>query len=159
MAVGGYPGPGLMTHLKTLRPHHLELAQRWASRTRMSQNLLSIERILIYIENIIFRILITLLPRLRSASLLNHLFNFHQLPTSTSPPSRAQATTKADRSLPLRGSLCPPEALPDSRRSSRCPDARGPADLLAPSGPCDGAPPPAGWVVVRWALCCDPQLV
>ena len=26
MAVGGHPGPGLMTHLRTLRPHHLELA-------------------------------------------------------------------------------------------------------------------------------------
>jgi hypothetical protein len=76
---------------------------------------------------------------------------FTQLPTSTSPPSRTAPSSNTSRPRfpsPLQRSLWPPEALPDCRRIGGCSDARGPADLLAHSGPCDRAPPPgAGWVV------------
>ena len=89
----------------------------------------------------------------RKASLLNHLFNFHQLPTSTSPPSRTAPSSNTSRPRfpsPLQRSLWPPEDVPDCRRIGGCPDAQGPVDLLAPSGPCERAPPPAGWVVDGW---------
>ena len=51
----------------------------------------------------ILLILTTLLPRpvrsvpFRRASLLNHFFNFHQLPTSTSPPSRTTPSNNTSR--------------------------------------------------------------
>ena len=83
-----------------------------------------------------------------------------------------QATTQSRPRFPspLRRSLYPPEDLPDSRRSRGCSDAPGPADLLAPSGPCDGAPRPgaglrmgdsmvAPYAAARWAFCCDLQCV
>ena len=86
-----------------------------------------------------------------------------QLPTSTSPPSRTAPSSNTSRPRfpsPLQRSLWPPEDVPDSRRIGGSPDARGPADLLALSGPCDRAPPPgAECFVARWVLCCDPQLV
>ena len=144
--------------------------------TRMSQDLVSIESIYTR-KTSSFKSLTTLLPRsmrsvpFRRASLLNHLVNFHQLPTFTSPPSR---TAPSNNTIPTKpASAKEPLASrrsPGSRRIGGCSDAPGPADLLAPSGPCDGAPRPgaglwmgdsrvAPYAVARWALCCDPQLV
>ena len=107
----------------------------------------------------------------RKASLLNHVLNFHQLPPTShldipskqNRPKQQHKSTRLRLPSPLWRSLSPPEDSPNSRRIGGCSDAWGPADLLAPSGPCDKGPPPAGWAVdvsrvasyavARWALC------
>ena len=76
--------------------------------TRMSQNLVSIESIYSR-ETSSFKFLTKHLSRsmrsvpFRRASLLNHLVNFHQLPTCTSPPSR---TPPSNNTIPTEARLC-----------------------------------------------------
>ena len=159
MAVGGHQGPRLMT----LQPHHLELAisqyrlgiphQNVTKPRLYRQHLKKENRIKHHLSNLdntfaktgeicSFQEGVAVKPLIQLPS---SSINFPHLHPLQAEP--AQATTKADRSLPLRRRLCTPEALPDCRRRGGCPDARGPADLLALSGPCERAPPPAGWVV------------
>ena len=77
---------------------------------------------------------------------INHHFP-HQHPLQAEPPQRHNSNEKPS---PLERSLSPPEESPNSARSWGCPDARGQADLLAHSRPCDRAPLPTGWVVDGW---------
>ena len=76
--------------------------------------------------------------------------NYLDIPSKQNRPKQQHKSTRLRPPSPLQRSLSPPEESPNSGRSSRCPDARGPADLPVPSRPCDGAPPPAGWVVDGW---------
>ena len=102
--VCGHPGPGLMTHhangsLGTCNAFIL-VGHSYKNVTRPR-----LYRKHLYQENIIFQVLTTLLPRsmrsvpFRRASLLNHLVNFHQLPTFTSPPSR---TAPSNNTIPTK---------------------------------------------------------
>ena len=153
-------------HLRTSRPHHLELAISQCRLGIPNENVTKPR--LESFQDTCFNVF-QIVPQhfCQKWDLLNHNYstdstsinhNFpHQHPLiQAEPPQRHNSNEKPS---PLWRSLSPPEESPDPVRIWGCPDARGPADLLAPSGPCDRAPQPAGWVVVRWALCCDPQLV
>ena len=157
-------------HLRTSRPHHLELAISQCRLGIPNENVTKPR--LESFQDTCFNVF-QIVPQhfCQKWDLLNHNYstdstsinhNFpHQHPLiQAEPPQRHNSNEKPS---PLWRSLSPPEELPNSGRSRGCPDALGPADLLAPSGPCDKGPPPGAglWMddsrvvlkaVARWGL-------
>ena len=136
MAVGGHPGPGLMTHLRTLRPHHLELAIFQCRLGIPNENVTKprLESFQDTSFNVFQIVPQHLLPKVRSQPQLFHLFDFHhpQLPTSTSPDEVGSLVGFARvpvcpwiRVVPVDARLCPCARVPVDRVVPVCLCARG----------------------------------